>query len=148
MSFNSKLGAGRPMAELSITHRNLLLGTIAAVIVTIVFYLVEQNWAWAISNNRLQSVIFGMLYFIVMALIPYAALVMLLRRGKSSQAFQIVSVALVVGLSIYAFSYWRINNVATGGWDYFIVPIWQLGLEGLLYFGCILFVDSPDPLEK
>jgi hypothetical protein len=133
------------MVDLSVTHRNLLLGTIAAATVTSVFYLMDGNWAWAISNNQLPIAIFSALYAVAIALIPYATLVMLLRRGDRSRAFQIVSFLLVVGLPICALIYWRTNAVATGGWDYFIVPIWQLGLEGLLYFVCIMFVDSPSP---
>jgi hypothetical protein len=99
---------------------------------TVVLYVAEGNWSSAVANDKLLLAIYSVVFAIVIALIPYGALVILLRRARQSPVFQVAAFGLVIALPIVGFGYWRINSVATGGWDYFIVPFWQLVLLAVL----------------
>lgn len=133
-----------PMIERSVTHRNLLRSTIAAAVVTAVFYFAEGDWSSALANGEWPMAIFSYLFAVVIALIPYGALVLLLRRARHAPGFQVVAFVPVVALPIIGFGYWRLNEIPTGGVDYLIVPFLQLVLIGILRGLCALFIAAAD----
>lgn len=128
------------MADLSVTHRNLLRGTIAIAVATVIFYMGSVNWSAALSQGRLNSALFTYLLAVAFALSPYGILVSLLERAKRSTVFQIALFSLVVALPVISFSTSRISHINTGGWDYFVIPFWQLVLLMVLNGLCEIFV--------
>ena len=139
------------MSERSVTHRNLLRSTIVVAVATAVFYFAEGDWSWAIADGQLPMAMLSYLFAVVIALIPYALLVLLLRRARQSPGFQVVAFVLVVALPVVGFSYWRFNEIPTGGLDYLVIPLWQLVLEGLLRGFCTIFIASAadqQPVEE
>lgn len=110
------------MATYSDIHRNLLRATIFSVLATVSFYVGGINW----TETNLQGHVGSYLLIVAFALAPYAILVSLLARIKRSVVAQITVFALVVALPVIGFGCLRINAINTGGWDYIIIPFWQV----------------------
>jgi hypothetical protein len=128
------------MATHSVTHRNLIRGTIAAAGATVIFYMGSVNWSETLSQGNQNSALSAYLLAVSAALVPYGILVSLLERAKQSTIFQVTLFSLVIALPIICFSYWRVNNINTGGWDYFVIPFWQVVLLMVLNGLCKFFV--------
>jgi peptidoglycan/LPS O-acetylase OafA/YrhL len=113
-------------------YQHILIGTIFAAAITALFYLTGIDWSVAFSTNHMDSAL--MTYFIALAvaLLPFGALLFLLRSTRQSKIFQTISFSAFFLLPIISFGYWRINHIRTAGWDFLIVPFWQLILVVVL----------------
>ena len=69
----------------------------------------------------------------VMLWLPYLALYALLAKAKEFPRFQIVSFVVVV-LPACMLLVFRMSKTQTGGWEYFVVPFWQLVLHAILFY--------------
>jgi hypothetical protein len=65
--------------------------------------------------------------------LPYIALYSLLVRAKDFPCFQIISFVVVASPAIMLPAF-RMSATPTGGWEYFIVPFWQLVLHAIMYY--------------
>ena len=65
--------------------------------------------------------------------LPYLALYALLAKAKEFPRFQIVSFVVVV-LPACMLLVFRMSKTQTGGWEYFVVPFWQLVLHAILFY--------------
>lgn len=120
------------MAARSVTHRNLIRGTIAASGAMVIFYMGSVNWSDTVSQGHQNSALSAYLLAVSVALVPYGILLSLLERAKQSTIFKVTLFSIVIALPIIGFSFWRLNNINTGGWDYFIIPFWQIVLLMIL----------------
>lgn len=107
-------------------YRHILIGTIFAAAVTALYYLTGVDWSYAYSTNHMDSALAAYFIALAAALLPFGALLFLLRNTWQSKIFQMISFSAFCLLPIIAFWYWRFNQIRTDGWDFFIVPFWQL----------------------
>lgn len=114
------------------THRHLLIGTIFAAMATALYYLTGVEWSYAFSTGHTGSALAAYLIAFAIALLPYGALVFLLRSTRNSRIFQTISFSAFCLLPVIGFGYLRLNHIRTDGWDFFIVPFWQLVLIAVL----------------
>jgi hypothetical protein len=115
-----------------VTHQNLVRACKIISVITFVFYAGSVDWSERHVLEQLQFHVF----LVMFALIPYGILVSLLNRASQSLIFQMVSFCLVSSLSLVSFGYFRLRGIPTGGWDYLLIPVWQLLLLMVLYGFC------------
>jgi hypothetical protein len=114
-------------------HQKLLLSTAIAAIGTLIFYATGVDWSWA---RQTQSIGIAAVLYVFTAgigVMPYGLLAAFLVRIRPFLIFQLVSLALVVALAVAAFSWWRLHDINTGGWDFLLVPVLQTTLVAVLY---------------
>ena len=65
--------------------------------------------------------------------LPYFALYSLLSRAKDSPRFQVIC---FVGVTLPALllPFFRLSTTPTGGWEFFIIPFWQLVLHAIFFY--------------
>jgi len=113
--------------------QQLFFAMLTAALGTAVFYATGIDWSFAHETRTLGPAALAFLMALSFALLPYALLVALLRRTQSSPLFQIASFALFLALPVVAFASWRLNGINTAGWDFLLVPVWQVALLAVLY---------------
>ncbi|MBO9717594.1 MAG: hypothetical protein J7507_12485 [Pseudoxanthomonas sp.] len=114
-------------------HRKLLIGTWVAAIGTLAFYATGVDWSWAHATHNLGSSTLAYLVTAAFGLLPYGLLAILISRSSQSPVFRLLSFVLVVALAICAFGWLRLQGIRTDGWDFVLVPVWQLILIATLW---------------
>jgi len=121
------------MAATSGVHRKLLVGTVIAAVGTLLFYATGIDWSWALKTQKIPSAATVYLMTACFGALPYGLLAALLIRRRSSPFFHVVSFVLVIALAVVAFSWWRLHDIRTNGWDFLLVPLWQTALIAVLH---------------
>ncbi|WP_415879572.1 hypothetical protein [Methylomonas sp. TEB] len=116
-----------------VTHQSLVRACKIISGITFIFYVGGIDW----SNTHELEQLHVHFFLVMIALTPYGILVFLLNRANQSLIFQVVSFCLVSGLSMVSFGYFRLKGIPTGGWDYLLIPVWQL----LLLMGLFGFFE-------
>lgn len=112
-----------------VTHQSLVRACKIISGITFILYLGNVDWSEAHELEKLHV----HLFLVMFALAPYGILVSLLNRVNQSLIFQVVSFSLVSGLSLVSFGYFRLKRIPTGGWDYLLIPVWQILLLMVLF---------------
>ncbi|WP_140910778.1 hypothetical protein [Methylomonas koyamae] len=115
-----------------VTHQNLVRACKIISGITFVFYVGGVDWSKTHELEQLHV----HLFLVMFALTPYGVLVSSLNRANRSLIFQVVSFCLVSGLSLVSFGYFRLKRIPTGGWDYLLIPVWQLLMLMVLFGFC------------
>ena len=121
------------MAIVSGMHQKLLVGTVFAAVSTLLFYATGVDWSWAWDTQNIWPVAIAYFMAACFGVLPYGLLAALLVRLQSSPFYQATSFLLVIALSVGAFSWWRLQDINTAGWDFLLVPVWQATLITVLY---------------
>jgi hypothetical protein len=109
-------------------HQKLLISAAIAAIGTLVFYATGVDWSWARETQNIGLT--TLLYLITAGIgaMPYGLFAVFLVRFRPFPVFQLVFFILVVALAVSAFSWWRLHDIDTGGWDFLLVPVLQTTL--------------------
>lgn len=132
----------RQMAEF-FEYRRFRIGTIIALAYTAIFALSDVSWTWASENDAVFSSLLSLSALLFVCGIPYTGLLRLLKRSPTFPRFQCIAFCLMVALPLLLLPGFKISGVATAGWQYFLIPFWQLVLYGVLslVFKILVAVD-------
>jgi hypothetical protein len=101
---------------------------------TALFYLSGVDWTHGYSSGRLFEAFTAYAMAVAIAYLPYYVLPTLLSSANNFPRLQVLCFLLTVCLPLVMFPFYRRGPEPTNGWDYLLVPFWQLGLELFLHF--------------
>jgi len=101
---------------------------------TALFYLGGVDWMHSFSAGRFLEAFSAYAMAVAIAYLPYYVLPTLLSSANNFPRLQILCFLLTACLPLVMFPFYRRGPEPTNGWDYLLVPFWQLGLELVLHF--------------
>jgi hypothetical protein len=113
-----------------------------ALAATALFYAMAFDWAHAFTSGRLIEASSSYAISLAIASLPYFVLHSLLKQTVGFPRLQWSIAVLVIALPLVLFPLYRSGNEPTNGWDYLLVPVWQLLLVGLLQMVVNAVTDS------
>jgi hypothetical protein len=128
----------------SVNNRKFRTGVIIVLAYTAVFFLSDVSWVYAHEQGKILRALLSLAAMLLISCIPYTGLLRLLNRSPKFPRFQWIAFCMVAALPLIMLPVFKMAGGATGGWQYFLIPVWQLILYGLLLltFKIIVAVDQ------
>jgi len=109
---------------------------------TAAFALSDVSWSWVSEHGAIFSSLLSLLALLFVCGIPYTGLLRLLKQSPAFPRFQWVAFFLMISLPLLMLPGFKFSGAATGGWQYFLIPFWQLVLYGLLVLSFKILVAT------
>ena len=118
-----------------------VLVLLLAFTLTAVFYASAIDWGLSFSSGRFLEASLSYAMSLLIASLPFFGLHSVLKQIKHVPPLQWFGVVVLIALPLVLFPFYRAYE-PSNGWDYLLVPLWQLAFVGFLKAIVIALTDG------